>query len=319
MVESLTQPPPAPDASAVPGGAAGASPTSPVSLAPAAPPAPVPLDPRLLRSAIYRQYGAYLDVGGVVDDRARALDRVARDVAASLVQQRERVLDLCEEVLQAILDEQCDPRQHAEEWDLEALGAALKERFGFEPAARGERILERDALAETIWAELEKVIDARETEFSLPLFLYFARFFLLEEIDQRWIEHLKAMEALREGIHLRGYGQKDPKQEYKKEGFVVFGSMMAGINRNICERLFHMQLRREGEDAPAAPPPEPRRGPRRTIESGGGAPGGASQGENSSDDAEKRPVRRSEVKVGRNDPCPCGSGKKYKKCHGLAA
>ena len=74
--------------------------------------------------------------------------------------------------------------------------------------------------------------------------LYFARHFYLEEIDQRWIEHLKSMEALREGIGLRGYGQKDPKQEYKKEGFVIFGEMMSIIGRNVCEKLFHMQLQR---------------------------------------------------------------------------
>ena len=96
----------------------------------------------------------------------------------------------------------------------------------------------------SLWAEVEKVIEARETEFALPVLLYFARHFYLEEIDERWIDHLKSMEALREGIGLRGYGQKDPKQEYKKEGFVIFGEMMGIIGRNVCEKLFHMQLQR---------------------------------------------------------------------------
>ena len=127
-------------------------------------------------------------------------------------------------------------------------------------------------LVEKLWEELEKVIEARESEFSLPVFLYFARHFYLEEIDQRWIDHLKAMEALREGIGLRGYGQKDPKQEYKKEGFVIFGEMMGIIGRNVCEKLFHMQLRREETAATVeVPQPQRKRAPRRTIESGGGA------------------------------------------------
>jgi preprotein translocase subunit SecA len=178
-------------------------------------------------------------------------------------------------------------------------------------------------LVEKLWGELEKVIEAREAEFSLPVFLYFARYFYLEEIDQRWIDHLKSMEALREGIGLRGYGQKDPKQEYKKEGFVIFGEMMGIIGRNVCEKLFHMQLRREETAAEVVPSQPQRKRARRTIESGGGAAtqtaaagGGDGSGAASGEPGEARPVRRHEPKVGRNDPCPCGSGKKYKKCHG---
>ena len=86
--------------------------------------------------------------------------------------------------------------------------------------------MEREALVEALWADVEKVIDARESELSLPGLLFYCRRFYLQEIDDRWIEHLKSMEALREGIGMRAYGQKDPKQEYKKEGFVIFGEMM---------------------------------------------------------------------------------------------
>ena len=116
------------------------------------------------------------------------------------------------------------------------------------------------------------MIEAREAEFPLPVVLHFARCFYLEEIDERWIEHLKAMEALREGIGLRGYGQKDPKQEYKKEGFVIFGEMMDNIGRNVCEKLFHMQLQRADAPAPRPPvraPPQPppcRPRPRRSAQ-----------------------------------------------------
>jgi preprotein translocase subunit SecA len=274
----------------------------------------VPLDPAGLRSAIYRQYGAYPDTTGVVEDRTGTLDRLATDVASSMLQQHMRLLDLSEEILQSIMDQLAPAHVHAEEWDLDALRAAVKERFNFTPTIDEKNALDRELLTKAIWDELETIIEARETEFSLPVVLYFARYFYLEEIDARWIEHLKTMEALREGIGLRGYGQKDPKQEYKKEGFTIFGEMIDSIGRNVCEKLYHMQVKRED------PQPVRQRAPRKTIESGGGtaptAGGGNGQG---GGDGEARPVRRTEPKVGRNDPCPCGSGKKYKKCHGAQA
>ncbi len=306
MVDALTQPPPVP-------------PATPDNPAPVASTTPMPLDPDRLRSAIYRQYGAYPDATGVTEDRTGALDRLARDVASSLIQQRERLLDLSEEMVQQLMDEHCPASEHADEWDMQALSTAVKERFGFEPSIDNQ-FAEREVLVERLWGELEKIIEAREAEFSLPVFLYFARYFYQEEIDQRWIDHLKAMEALREGIGLRGYGQKDPKQEYKKEGFVIFGEMMGGIGRNVCEKLFHMQLRREESGAAEVQVPQPqRKKARRTIESGGGGTaqaGSGSGGNGAPAEPEGRPVRRNEPKVGRNDPCPCGSGKKYKKCHG---
>jgi preprotein translocase subunit SecA len=296
----------------------------------------VPVNAAHLRSLIYREWGGYLDTKGIVEDRTATLDRLAGEVASSMIQQRERLLDLSEEMIQSIIDEHCPPNSHAEDWDLEVLSTAIKQRFNFDPAIDAQGGLERETLAESLWSEIEKVIEARETEYPLSVLLHYARLFYLEEIDERWIEHLKSMEALREGIHLRGYGQKDPKQEYKKEGFVIFGEMMDNIGRNVCEKLFHMQLQRADAPAPvpagspasAKPPtsvpmtaPAPRA--RKTIESGGGvepqarATNGGNGGGNGAETA--KPVRRNEPKVGRNDPCPCGSGKKYKKCHGDVA
>jgi preprotein translocase subunit SecA len=174
--------------------------------------------------------------------------------------------------------------------------------------------------------------------------MYFSRQFALEEIDQQWIEHLKTMDALREGIGLQGYGQKDPKKEYKKAGFSLFSEMMDRIQANTMTKLFRVQIQREEEQVPqiaqkdrqlaergaankseeenveqdAAEQAAQRRGQRgqrggRQVARGAGAGAGA-------DDAaaaeKAEPVRRERPKVGRNDPCPCGSGKKYKKCHG---
>ena len=276
------------------------------------PPATVPLDPAKFRSAIYRQFGTYPEVTGILENRTETLDHLSEKVAKLLVQQRERILDLSEEVLSDLLDETCREGGHAEDWDLDALRAGMKERFAFEPTINTKGLMERSALADAMWQELDKVIEAREQELSLPFFLYFSRHFMLEEIDQRWIEHLRNMEALREGIHLRGYGQKDPKQEYKKEGFAIFGVMMANISRNVCEKLFHIQVRREESESTAQNLAAAKQKPRKVIESGGGtAPSDKGQAPE-----EPKPVRRAEPKVGRNDPCPCGSGKKYKKCHG---
>jgi preprotein translocase subunit SecA len=284
---------------------------------PTQPTAPKPLDPVLFRSAIYRQFGTYPEVAGIVESRTETLDRLAAEVAKLLVQQRERILDLSEEVLSELLDATCSEAAHAEDWDIEALKTGMKERFAFEPTINTKGLLERPKLAESMWAEVEKVIEAREHELGLPFLLYFSRHFMLEEIDQRWIEHLRNMEALREGIHLRGYGQKDPKQEYKKEGFVIFGEMMGNISRNVCEKLFHVQVRREEDEAEAQRrlAEANQRKARRMVESGGGSEAKAGD---AAAPAEGQPARRSEPKVGRNDPCPCGSGKKYKKCHGAA-
>ncbi len=281
----------------------------------------VDLQPAFVRSEIYRYFGAYPDPTGVVEDRTGTLDRLADEVGSSMVQQRERLLDLCEEMLQGIIDEHCPPNAHAEDWDLDALRAAIKERFNFEPTIDETKLMERETLVKSLWDDIETMIEAREAELQLPGLLFWSRRFFLQEIDERWIDHLKSMEALREGIGLRGYGQKDPKQEYKKEGFVIFGEMMGGIGRNVCEKLFHMQVQRdEGAVQQAQQQAAQRKAARRTVESGGGAePRAASGGDGNGAADEAKTVRRDQPKVGRNDPCPCGSGKKYKKCHGAVA
>jgi preprotein translocase subunit SecA len=282
------------------------------------------IQPMLLRSEIYRYFGVYPDTNGVVEDRTATLDRLADEAGSSMIQQRERLLDLCEQMLQEIVDEHCPANEHAEDWDLDALRSAIKERFNFDAKVDESKLMERETLESALWDDVEKVIEAREAELQLPGLLFWSRRFFLQEIDERWIDHLKSMEALREGIGLRGYGQKDPKQEYKKEGFVIFGEMMVSIGRNVCDKLFHMQVQRD-ESAAAAQQQaqaqaQAQRKARRTIESGGGAePRAAANGGGQPGQEEGKTVRRDQPKVGRNDPCPCGSGKKYKKCHGAVA
>jgi preprotein translocase subunit SecA len=183
-------------------------------------------------------------------------------------------------------------------------------------------------LAEQTWKAVEKRLGERMEELSRSWLMYFARHFYLEEIDHQWIDHLKAMEHLREGIYLRGYGQKDPKKEYKKEGFELFAQMMQNIQVNTGRKLFRVQIQRQEAEIPAMQARQ-----RRMVESHAAAatsgadtvgqaqePAGSSAYGKAADGgataAKPKTVRREQPKVGRNDPCPCGSGKKYKKCHG---
>src|SRR5207248_2099803 len=108
-------------------------------------------------------------------------------------------------------------------------------------------LLERETLAERIWQQVETFTQARETELGPLAFFFFARHFFLEEIDAQWIDHLKSMDQLREGIGLRGYGQKDPKIEYKKEGYELFRMMMERILGNVAGKLYRVRLERQAQ------------------------------------------------------------------------
>ena len=151
------------------------------------------------------------------------------------------------------------------------------------------------------------------------------RYFLLEELDRCWKEHLVAMDHLRDGIGLRGYGQKDPKQEYKKEGFAMFQDMVHRIRENVCRALTHLKLRPVDEngnpldaaDHPSAETAQPAPEPKLSLEHKPVSSTLSYSGSRGTEQAKNKP-RRVTQKVGRNDECPCGSGKKYKKCCGAA-
>ena len=142
---------------------------------------------------------------------------------------------------------------------------------------------------------------------------------MLQTLDTQWKDHLAAMDYLRQGIHLRGYAQKNPKQEYKREAFEMFSAMLDSIKSEVIGTLSRLQLASEG--TPLAPPP--REAPERQFEfkheefHGLGSPEEAEEAPAGSGAAPaEQPYRREDRKVGRNEPCPCGSGKKYKHCHG---
>ena len=179
--------------------------------------------------------------------------------------------------------------------------------------------------------QAEQALDEKEKEIGTELLLRVFRHFYLEEIDRQWVEHLTNMEHLRDGIGLRGYGQKDPKQEYKKEGYDIFVTMMAATSSNVCTKLFKVQVkqgerdradrargRRAARSAAARDADAPRLRGRRRARSSGRRRRAPSRAPAAAARAARSPVRREGPKIGRNDPCPCGSGQKFKKCHGAA-
>jgi preprotein translocase subunit SecA len=281
---------------------------------------------RIVRAEMWRQFGALLDLEKAYDLPRDELVAFCTDaISASLVQQRERLYDLSHLRMAAVIEQVLSAEVAEDDWDWDALEEALGEQFNMEfELERGTP----DEAGHAAWPTIEKKLKEREGELSREMLMYFLRHFSLEEIDQQWIEHLKTMDALREGIGLQGYGQKDPKKEYKKAGFSLFTEMMDRIQANAVTKLFRVQIQRQEE-----PIPEIQEKQRQMVERGV-----ADKTEDGDEDAtenepkkERRragkartagdgkttePIKRDRPKVGRNDPCPCGSGKKYKKCHG---
>jgi preprotein translocase subunit SecA len=161
---------------------------------------------------------------------------------------------------------------------------------------------------------------AEKEQEATPAFMrWFERMLMLQILDQQWKDHLLALDHLKEGIGLRGYGQRDPKVEYKREAFALFEELRERVNEEVVRMLFLLRpaTREEEREVLAA---RARRAPKEVRYSGGEAAASAAApaaaGRASGAAVAVRPVVRTVPKVGRNDPCPCGSGKKYKKCHG---
>jgi preprotein translocase subunit SecA len=276
---------------------------------------------RIVRAEIWRQYGTWLDLEKRYD-KPDFLDWAATEVAASLIQQRERLYDLSHTQMASVIEKVLDPETAEDEWDWSQLDDALGEAFDI-PFELDHGT--PDEAAAQSWPEIEAKLGEREKELSRAWLMYFTRSFYLEEIDQQWIEHLKTMDALREGIGLMGYGQKDPKKEYKKAGFSLFSEMMERIQENVIKKVFHVHIKKQEEEIPQLKQTE-----RQMIERGvADKADDEATGSDAQQQASRRgkartagdgpttaPIKRERPKVGRNDPCPCGSGKKYKKCHG---
>ncbi|MEI7637383.1 MAG: preprotein translocase subunit SecA, partial [Syntrophus sp. (in: bacteria)] len=206
---------------------------------------------------------------------------------------------MIEEVVSDIAANYVDEKGHPEDWDLKALDDRIFKQFSLK-LNLNEKGREMNALEieETIISAANAHLRRKEEDFGPPLMTYVMTMIMLQSIDTQWKDHLLGMDHLKEGIGLRGYGQKDPVREYQKEGYDMLMAMIERIKEDTLEKLCMVQVRRE-EDI-------------EEMQQKAEEDYILSRGE----DVSATPVKRDKEKVGRNDPCPCGSGKKYKKCCG---
>ena len=270
------------------------------------------------------------------------------------VDQKELILeDYVSGILSDLMEQYCPPKAHIDDWDIKGLKDAIFTRFGVDILAEGVKpeTLNRQELGDAIFDKLKERYDAKEKLIGPDAMRYHERMIMLSVLDSQWKDHLLSMDHLKEGIGLRGYGQHDPLVEYKRESFEMFEDMMRRFQEETVRYLYLMQVleRPSGAFATAAGPegagpggggpeagvPVPR--------SGSGGDGRRSPVATSVDElkeafqrrkrreleearmagaGDRQPVQqvvRGSAKIGRNDPCPCGSGKKYKKCCGANA
>jgi len=214
--------------------------------------------------------------------------------------------EMLEEIVEEMLPEYVDEKRHPEDWDLKGLDEEIFRHFTLKlnlsetgRAWGNDAASYPQAIRERITAEVRTLLRNKETEYGKPLMDYLMKVIMLQSIDTQWKENLLAMDHLKEGIGLRGYGQKDPVREYQKEGYDMFMDMISRIKEDSVEKLCLVQIRREEEVERI----EEKQRQNYIMSRGEDTPASAT-------------VRRESAKVGRNDPCPCGSGKKYKKCCG---
>jgi preprotein translocase subunit SecA len=221
--------------------------------------------------------------------------------------QKEYLMGIADDILIDLVATHAAENTHPDEWDLNGLQTAVLRQFGFD--FRAEDIdpgqLSSKELEETLLAKAHEKYDQKEAIIGSPAMRYHERMLMLQIVDSHWKDHLLAMDHLKEGIGLRGYGQRDPLVEYKKESFQLFEDLMSRIEEDTLRFLFLLQPVEEQKQAEQMERKRKRTEFVMSQQAGNG--GGATP----------QTVRRDATKVGRNEPCPCGSGKKFKKCHGV--
>jgi preprotein translocase subunit SecA len=300
---------------------------------------------QLLEKDIYLWFGCAVPLEAFRKDPQGAYEHLQQAVGMSLSEQKERLLDLIDEIVVTMTDHACPPGKHYEDWDLEGLERAYKEQFALNATGIHE-ISDRDELLRKLYTDAASVLERKERAFGTENFLRLFRDLYLQEIDKQWMDHLQGMDHLRDGIGLRGYGQRDPKKEYQREGFDMYLEMVQSVKSSVTlgmftvERAGEEELQRleeqrrrvterrqqqirashQDEDQSGAGQQQSglsRRARRAAAKRGRRAAGSGPETPPLQQTATAQPatVKRDHPKVGRNDPCYCGSGKKYKNCH----
>jgi preprotein translocase subunit SecA len=259
--------------------------------------------------------------------------------------QRDYILGIAEDVVRELVETFCPREQHPDQWNTTQFLAEANAQFGVDMKAAGAdpAALSHEQLADSAVEAVRTRYEEKETQFGADLMRWLERRIILDVVDSQWKDHLLSLDHLKEGIGLRGYGQKDPLVEFKKEAFILFEDMMTRIDNETVRYLFHIQVQ-QGEQpgsggAPQTPSPQQPPRPRAAAASAAARAGEPEHLPAVAREIERRQQRqqkdlqyqtgpaqaeatkpvRAGAKVGRNDPCPCGSGKKYKKCHGANA
>ncbi|MBP0603460.1 preprotein translocase subunit SecA [Aeromonas sanarellii] len=255
-------------------------------------------------------------------------DDVANDQRKVVYEQRNELLDtsdisetihvIRDDVYGSVIDEYIPPQSLEEMWDVPGLEARLKSDFALDLPlqqwlAEDDKLYE-EKLRERILEEATRLYAHKEELVGKEVLRNFEKAVMLQTLDGLWKEHLAAMDHLRQGIHLRGYAQKNPKQEYKRESFDLFTQMLETLKRDVVSILSRVQVQERDVEAMEEQQRQQAQAAPRTYTHA------AAENQLADDEAQPEPGHvtfvRDEQKVGRNDPCPCGSGKKYKHCHG---
>ncbi|HLQ25158.1 MAG TPA: preprotein translocase subunit SecA [Acidiferrobacterales bacterium] len=254
-------------------------------------------------------------------------DDVANDQRKVIYEQRNRLMeveDISEsiaairrDVINDLISYSVPPQSLEEQWNIPELEKSLERDFGLKlPVARWlqeDPDLGEEKLRERLLSEFEKVHAAKSKEVGEEVMRHFEKAVMLQVLDTQWKDHLAAMDHLRQGIHLRGYAQKNPKQEYKREAFELFSDMLDRIKREVVSLITRVQIRQQ-EDVDVLEAQRQRQQPMHYEH-----PSVTGGEEEEAEVATVQQVVRKQPKIGRNEPCPCGSGKKYKLCHGKLA
>jgi preprotein translocase subunit SecA len=253
-------------------------------------------------------------------------DDVANDQRRVIYEQRNELLDegdigntisnIRKDVMTAVISQYIPPQSLEEMWDVEGLEERLKGDFSLDLPLR--QMLDEDdklyeeKLREFIHEKADAAYLAKETTVGAPVIRQFEKAVMLQTLDSAWKEHLASMDYLRQGIHLRSFAQKNPKQEYKRESFELFSDMLDNLKVEVISILARVQVQ-EQKDVEAVEAQRRRAEAEKIFEHKS-----VSATQEAPQDAPppNQPVQRDGPKVGRNEPCPCGSGKKYKQCHG---
>ncbi len=282
-----------------------------------------------------------LEYDDVMNKQREEIYQLRREILTNKLG-REYIVNLSEDVSDDYVDRHCPANKDSSEWNMEAFDASYADTFGLKPSSIA---LSRDNTIQELKDRLRQAIkesyDIKVKRLSPEAMADFERFFMLQTVDVMWKDHLLALDHLKEGIGLRGYGQRDPLVEYKKESFQLFESMKEAVEEQMLQYLYRFEVapaqveeaprrhlaadvdveaKAPAADAPPAPAPL-HRSPDSAMRSRRTASDSRLNYQGAHDptsggDFSVQTVRSAGPKVGRNDPCPCGSGKKYKKCHG---